>query len=65
MKFLCVFNLIDEDFRLAELDSCAKIFNVPIQYDASQFKATDIYLYVDFPSEEDARKVVGRSVLLK
>lgn len=65
-SFLC-YCLRDEheDFRLAELNSCAKLYNVPIHYDAQTFSNQDIFLYVDFPSEQDAVKVIGRCVLMK
>ena len=66
MKLLCVC-LRDghEDFRLAELESCAKLFNVDIHYDATNFTEESIYLYVEFPSEDAARQVIGRCVLMK
>jgi tRNA G10 N-methylase Trm11 len=64
VKLLVRFLSEYQEFRLAEFESCAKAENVEIKF-TEKLTEKDIFLYVDFPSEKDATRVLSRCVLIK
>lgn len=68
MWFLAFFAHRHLDFRIAEIESLAKLSGVegPLRWKKPEgdHEHSPFY-YLDLPSEEVAKKVVGRSILLK
>ncbi|KAJ3219911.1 hypothetical protein HDU67_008440 [Dinochytrium kinnereticum] len=63
--FVVQFAQIHLDFRLAELESLAKLEAVDIQYDASTLSIYSPFFFVKLRSREDAVKLITRSILIK
>ncbi|ELP94162.1 hypothetical protein EIN_185590 [Entamoeba invadens IP1] len=63
MRVLIRFYESQPEFRFAEFDSLIHLFNVRCVYDASTI--CNVYLYADFDSLEDIKKVCSRSVLIE
>eukprot|EP01080_Neovahlkampfia_damariscottae_P000730 gene730-8982_t len=64
MIFLLRFFSDYANFRICELQSAAKAERIKIQF-KDTLKDEEIYLFVDFESEEDVQKVLSRCVLIK
>lgn len=63
MKFLIVLAQQNEDFRASELKAIAELYNINL--DLQNYRADSPFLEVDLPTEEDAKKLVSRSIMSK
>ena len=63
MRFLIVLAQQNEDFRCAELRSLAELYRIDLAL--SNYRPDSPFLEVDLPTEEDARKIVSRSIMCK
>eukprot|EP00298_Acanthocystis_sp_HF-20_P028891 c7746_g1_i1.p1 GENE.c7746_g1_i1~~c7746_g1_i1.p1 ORF type:complete len:429 (+),score=144.24 c7746_g1_i1:35-1321(+) len=65
-EYLFVFAHVDLNFRLPELDSVAKYFNIPIKYDIEYAKKLqNPFLFVTVPNEEAVKVLASRLVSLR
>nr|CAG4707994.1 unnamed protein product [Naegleria fowleri] len=51
-------------FRLPDLESCARVNNIPMQH-SRKLREDEVFYFIELPSEEDAKKLVSRSVLIQ
>lgn len=66
MKFLLVFSQSLLDFRLAELDSVVEVLNLDLSRPSDEnVDLNSACLVVDIGSEDGARALAGRCVLIK
>lgn len=66
MNYLIVFSQSLLDFRLAELDSVVNVLNLDISRPSDKdVDLNSACLVVEIGSEEDARALAGRCVLIK
>ncbi|XP_064382408.1 tRNA (guanine(10)-N2)-methyltransferase homolog [Halichondria panicea] len=64
-NFLCVFAQDHPDFRLQELLSLASISKCQIKFDPTSYSVENPFLVVQLQSEECARKISSRAMLIK
>lgn len=63
MKYLIFFAQAYANFRVAELESLAAMYNIPV--DLSHHDESSPFMVVDLASDEHAKKLVERSILAK
>ncbi|KAI8093582.1 uncharacterized protein BX664DRAFT_330022 [Halteromyces radiatus] len=63
--YLIQFAQSHEEFRLPEFDSLAVLENVKYNYAKDSYKLDSPYFKVELESDDDARKLVKRSILIK
>ncbi|EFC48950.1 predicted protein [Naegleria gruberi] len=51
-------------FRLPDLECSAHSFSIPLSH-CGKLEDDEVFYFVDYPSEEDAKKAVSRSVLIQ
>ncbi|KAI8825690.1 S-adenosyl-L-methionine-dependent methyltransferase [Fimicolochytrium jonesii] len=64
-KYLVHFAQLHADFRLPELDSLAVLENVKLTYEKSAYSDEHPFLVVECESDDEARKLIRRSILTK
>ncbi|EGC29790.1 hypothetical protein DICPUDRAFT_51090 [Dictyostelium purpureum] len=72
-KYLIQFVQQHPSFRIFELESVAKIFNINVEYNPNDLDVLESldpsiespFLYVNIPSDEDVKKICSRAVLIK
>ncbi|RKP39330.1 S-adenosyl-L-methionine-dependent methyltransferase [Dimargaris cristalligena] len=64
-RYLVHFAQFHEDFRLAELEALAQLENIPLKYEPDAYSNDNPFLLVELPSNEDARRLVQRAILVK
>ncbi|KYR01168.1 tRNA guanosine-2'-O-methyltransferase 11 [Tieghemostelium lacteum] len=69
-RYLICFSGELTNFKLPELESIAKIYNIDIKYDKSAWDNVDTdndspFLYIEVNSEEDIVKIAKRSILIR
>jgi tRNA (guanine10-N2)-methyltransferase len=65
VQFLCYFFHTRVEFRLAELESLARLFNYPVHYNKEEHDPDRPFLTVTLPSEKAAADIASRAVLIK
>ncbi|CAG8530924.1 1121_t:CDS:10 [Ambispora gerdemannii] len=64
-KYLIQFAQSHEEFRLPELDSLAKLYNVSLKYNIQDYKKDSPFFIVEVASDEAATCLVKRAILIK
>ncbi|TPX72228.1 hypothetical protein SpCBS45565_g00504 [Spizellomyces sp. 'palustris'] len=63
--YLIHFAQFHMEFRLPELDSLAILEAVKLRYDPAAYSNDSPFMLVELPNDDDARKLVKRSILVK
>ena len=51
-------------FRLPDLESSAQSLSIPLSH-CGKLEDDEVFYFVEYPSEEDAKKAISRSVLIQ
>jgi tRNA G10 N-methylase Trm11 len=63
--FLVHFAQINEPFRLPELLALCDLFGIQMTYKPDAYSPTSPFMVVSMASDEDAKKILSRAILVK